>query len=150
MLLNVVPFPRTKALSTRAIFVWQLYVAIFISPCRWLDKYLLLIYVSNNFAQRRCPWKAKKQDGESQKTCQTCWMRKCWGLWGLGSTDDVEKIVTFYVASRLHGQFFMWQFLFATLKLTRQFFSKCSCQIKIGHLSSSTRANKNCHIKIAI
>ena len=27
---------------------------------------------------------------------------------------DVEKIVTFYVASRLHGQFFfMWQFLFA-------------------------------------
>ena len=29
---------------------------------------------------------------------------------------DVElKIVTFYVGSRLHGQFFfMWQFLFAT------------------------------------
>ena len=25
-----------------------------------------------------------------------------------------EKIVTFYVASFLHGQFFMWQFLFAT------------------------------------
>ena len=44
--------------------------------------------------------------------------------------------------------FFMWQFLFATLKLTRQLFSKCSCHIKIGHFSSSTRANKNCHIKL--
>ena len=53
----------TKAPSTRATFMWQLYVAIFICPCRWLDKYLLLICVSNNFAQRRCPWKGKKQDG---------------------------------------------------------------------------------------
>ena len=44
--------------------------------------------------------------------------------------------------------FFTWQFLFATLKLTRQLFSKCSCHIKIGHFSSSTRANKNCHIKL--
>ena len=52
-----------KAPSTRAIFMWQLYVAIFIFPCRWLDKYLLLTCVSNNFAQRRCPWKGKKQDG---------------------------------------------------------------------------------------
>ena len=47
--------------------------------------------------------------------------------------------------------FFMWQFLFATsVKLTRQLFSKCSCHIKIGHFSSSTLANKNCHIKIAV
>ena len=103
MVLNVIPFPRTKAPSTRAIFMWQLYEAISISPCRWLDKYFLLICVSNNFAQRKCPWKGKKQHGKSQKTCQMCWMRKCLGL---GSTDDVEKIVTFYVASRLHGQFF--------------------------------------------
>lgn len=27
--------------------------------------------------------------------------------------------------------FFMWQFLFATLKLTCQLFSKCSCHIKL-------------------
>ena len=39
--------------------MWQLYVAVFICPCRWLGKYLLLIYVSNNFAQRRCPLKGK-------------------------------------------------------------------------------------------
>ena len=56
----------------------------------------------------------------------------------LGSTDDIEKIVT----SRLHGQFFF-------VAITRQLFSKCSCHIKIGHFSLSTRANKNCHIKIA-
>ena len=62
---------------------------------------------------------------------------------------DVEKIVTFYVASHLHGQFFYVAIFICHIKLTRQLFSKCSCHIKIGHFSSSTRANKNCHIKIA-
>ena len=42
----------------------------------------------------------------------------------------------------------MWQFLFATLKLTRRFFSKYNCHTKVGQFCSSARANKNCHIKI--
>lgn len=108
MVLNVIPFPRTKAPSTRAIFMWQLYVAISISPCRWLDKYLLLICVSNNFAQRRCPWKGKKQHGKSQKTCQMCWMRKCLGL---GSTDDVEKLSHFMWRLVYRNNFFLAIFI---------------------------------------
>ena len=36
------------------------------------------------------------------------------GTLGLGSIDAAEKIVTFYVASRLHGQLFYVAILFAT------------------------------------
>ena len=150
MLLNVVPFPRTKAPSTRAIFMWQLYVAIFISPCRWLDKYLLLICVSNNLAQRRCHGKAKSKMAKVRRRarCAGCANVRDFRDWVLQTT--LKKLSHFMWRLVYTDNFFMWQFLFATLKLTRQLFSKCSCHIKIGHFSSSTRANKNCHIKIAI
>ena len=71
-----------------------------------------------------------------------------WRDWVLQMT--LKKLSHFMWRLVYMDNFFVWQYLFATRKLTRQLFSECSCHINIGHLSSSTRANKNCHIKIAI
>ena len=73
--------------------------------------------------------KGKKQDGESQTTGQTL-KKLSHFMWHLVYTDN----------------FFMWQFLFAQKTNTPAF---QQMQFKIGHFSSSTRANKNWHIKIA-
>ena len=83
-----------KAPSTRAIFMWQLYVAIFVCPCRWLDKELLLICASNNFAQRRWPWKGKKQDGKSQKTVQlaSCKLIGCYVFTGCAAKFSLLRL----------------------------------------------------------
>ena len=41
----------------------------------------------------------------------------------------------------------MWQFLFVTKKLIRQLFKKCICHTKVAKFCSSTRVNKNCHMR---
>ena len=131
-----------KTPSTRAIFMWQLYVAIFICPRRWLDKYLLLICVSNNFAKRRCPWIGK----EARWRHAGCANVRDFRDWVLQMTKKLSHFMRRVVYT---SNFFMWQFLFAT-KTNTPVFSTCSCRIKIGHFSSSRRANKNCHIKLAL
>ena len=74
------------------------------------------------------------------------WKQKI-GDWELRITSKQLPILC--VVSSTWTIFCMWQFLFATWKLTRQIFSKYNCHIKIGQFCSSTRVNKNCHIKIA-
>ena len=60
-----------------------------------------------------------------------------------------KKLPILCVISSTRTIFCMWQFLFVTYKLTRQFFSKYNCHIKFDQFCSSTQTNKNFHIKIA-
>ena len=67
---------------------------------------------------------------------------------------DFEKIVTFYVASRLHGQFFYVAIFICHIKTNTPAFQQMQWSHKnwsflIIYTGKQKLPHKNCHIKIA-
>ncbi len=117
---------------------WQFLCDKYIWSCRWQQFFV----GSSKFSAPLMTLDSRDTNRDTRAQCPV-------GVWEIGTTYMLTQYLSHFLWRVVYtSNFRMWQLLFVTLKLTGQLLSKYICHIKIDQFFSSTRANKNFHIKI--